>query len=67
MHCASCALVIESDLEDVGAEASCSYAKQVLSVEFDSSVLTEEMIIATIKKSGYSVRNSSLETVTVPE
>ena len=32
MHCTSCALMIESDLEDAGVRARVSYAKQTLEV-----------------------------------
>ncbi|OGG12043.1 hypothetical protein A2Z00_03380 [Candidatus Gottesmanbacteria bacterium RBG_13_45_10] len=56
MHCASCAMVIESDLEDVGVKASCSYAKQVVDVEFDPGKISEKDIQKTIVTSGYSVK-----------
>lgn len=55
MHCTSCALVIESDLEDVGVNAKCNYATQTLEVEFDEKIVSEDRIKNTVKKSGYIV------------
>jgi copper chaperone CopZ len=55
MHCTSCALLIESDLEDAGVTASCSYAKQTLSVEFDEKKIGEKMIKDVVAKAGYQV------------
>lgn len=59
MHCTSCASLIEADLEDAGAKASCSYARQTLVVEYDESKLSEEKISEMVKNSGYEI-----ETVT---
>ncbi len=56
MHCTSCAMVIESDLEDIGVKATCSYAKQTLDVEYDESKIAEETIRESVKKSGYSAK-----------
>ncbi len=53
MHCTSCAMVIEGELEDIGANAKCSYAKEVVDVEFDESKLSEEAIRKTIQSAGY--------------
>lgn len=55
MHCTSCALLIESDLEDAGVKASCSYAKQTLDVEFDEKKIAEKKITDVIAKAGYRV------------
>lgn len=55
MHCTSCAMVIESDLEDAGVNASCSYAKEVLEVEFDERNLSEKKIKEVVKESGYTI------------
>lgn len=55
MHCTSCALLIESDLEDAGASATCNYAKEIVDVEYDPVKLTEQRIIDVIKSSGYQV------------
>ena len=55
MHCSSCAMSIDMDLEDVKGvkSANTNYAKQVSEVEYLEEDVTEEMIIAQIKKTGY--------------
>lgn len=56
MHCASCAMVIEGDLEDKGvSKAACSYAKQELEVEYDEKEFNEEDIKKQVEKSGYKL------------
>lgn len=55
MDCASCAAVIEADLEDAGVNASCSYAKQMLEVEFDEAKTKEEQIKKVVADSGYTL------------
>lgn len=56
MHCSSCAMNIDFDLEDLeGIKTSkTNYAKQVSEVEYDQDKLQPEKIIEQIKKSGYS-------------
>ena len=54
MDCASCASVIELDLEDAGIKASCSYPKETLVVEYEDN-LKEDMVKEVVKKSGYSI------------
>ena len=56
MHCTSCALNIDCDLEDLlGIKTSTtSYPKEQTRVEYDESVLTDKKIIETIKKTGYT-------------
>ena len=56
MHCTSCAMNIDFDLEDLeGVEkAQTSYAKQQTEVEFDEEKINEETIIKTIKNTGYT-------------
>ncbi len=58
MHCTSCAMVIESDLEDAGVKATCSYAKQTLEVEYDESKTNDEAIAKTVAASGYTISPS---------
>lgn len=60
MHCTSCALNIDMDLEDLGGikTANTSYAKQETEVEFDPRETSLEQIIETIKKTGYSAKAS---------
>lgn len=53
MHCTSCAMVIESDLEDAGVKAKCSYAKQTLEAEFDEKKVTVSKIAEVVKNAGY--------------
>lgn len=55
MHCTSCALLIDADLEDtIGVKkANTNYAKALTEIEFDADVLTLDKIREIIKKSGY--------------
>lgn len=56
MHCSSCAITIDMDLEDLeGIKSSrTSYAKQETEIEFDQEKVTDGLVLETIKKSGYS-------------
>ena len=54
MHCSSCAMNIDFDLEDLGVKsAKTSYAKQETEVEFDEDKIKPQRIIERIKKTGY--------------
>jgi len=54
MHCSSCAMSIDFDLEDMGVKsAKTSYAKQETEVEFDEEKIKPQKIIDQIKKTGY--------------
>lgn len=55
MHCSSCPLIIESDLEDAGVKASCSYARQTLDVEYDESCVTKETVEKVVTTAGYAL------------
>ncbi len=58
MHCTSCAMSIDGDLEDnvEGVKsAKTSYAKQVCEVEFEENVKVEQ-IIAQIQETGYEAQ-----------
>lgn len=57
MHCNSCAMTIDFDLEDLAGvkSARTSYAKCESEVEFDPVKVEEKDVIETIKKSGYTV------------
>jgi len=55
MHCTSCVLMIESDLEDAGVKAKCHYAKQTLDVEFDEKKTNEKKINEIVKTTGYTI------------
>ncbi len=60
MHCTSCPLIIESDLEDAGVKASCSYARETLDVEYDESRVSDKKISDVVRASGYEVSPHSL-------
>lgn len=55
MHCTSCPLVIESDLEDAGVNAKCNYARATLDVEFDETKTQEVKIADVVRLSGYAL------------
>ena len=57
MHFSSCAMNIDFDLEDLDGVNSVktSYARQVCEVEFDEKKISNQAIIQTIKKTGYTV------------
>ena len=52
MDCASCAAMIEIDLEDAGIKASCSYPKETLEIE---GAHDTKKVIEIVRKSGYSL------------
>lgn len=56
MHCASCAMLIDEELEELDGvrEASTSYVKQKTEVEFDEGVVGIGAIIAKVAELGYS-------------
>lgn len=55
MHCSSCAMTIDFDLEDINGikSAKTSYAKQESEIEFDEEAVSVDVIIDTVKKTGY--------------
>jgi len=57
MHCSSCAMTIDFDLEDLDGVCSVntSYAKQECVIEYDTEVVTLQDIAKIIEKSGYKV------------
>ena len=56
MHCSSCAMNIDFDLEDLDGVISSktSYAKQSCEVEFDEKKINVDGLLDQIKKTGYS-------------
>lgn len=56
MHCTSCAMSVDMDLEELeGVKVvKTSYANEVAEVEYDSEKVSLNLILETIKKSGYS-------------
>lgn len=55
MHCASCAMSIDFDLEDLNGvkSSNTSYAKQESKIEYDENKLSLDDIISQIEKTGY--------------
>lgn len=58
MHCTSCAMTIDGDLEDTGKvkSSSTNYAKGQTEVEFDPEKISEQDILEIIKKTGYTAK-----------
>lgn len=58
MHCTSCAMLIDCDLEDMKGvvKASTQYAKQVTEVVFEDEEVSLEEIIKVVKKTGYEAQ-----------
>jgi len=61
MHCSSCAMSIDMDLEDLKGvkSANTNYARQESEVEFIDAEITEDKIINQIKKTGYKATIAS--------
>jgi copper chaperone CopZ len=55
MSCINCAMKLESleDILDGVKEINASYHKLQMTVEYDETKLTEEQIVAAVKKKGY--------------
>ncbi|MBI5951572.1 MAG: cation transporter [Chloroflexi bacterium] len=56
MTCSNCAMKIESLEDDLDGvkEVNASYHKLQMVIEYDETSLTEEEIIAAVKKKGYT-------------
>ncbi len=56
MHCSNCALRIESIEDELPGvkEVNASYHKQRMVVEFDETVVSDEQILAAVRKKGYT-------------
>lgn len=54
--CASCASMLEMDLEDAGIKAKCSYQKETLEIENEQDKKKIEDIV---KKAGYKITSFS--------
>lgn len=55
MHCTSCSMTIDFDLEDVEGvtSAKTSYARTETEVEFDEEKVSIDQIIKVVRKTGY--------------
>ena len=58
MHCTSCAMNIDFELEDLDGvqSANTNYAKAVTKVTFDPKKITVDMLSNTIRKLKYDVK-----------
>ena len=58
MHCVSCAMSIDFDLEEVEGvkKSQTSYASQVCEVEFDERKTKIEYLFKSIEKTGYKAQ-----------
>lgn len=58
MHCTSCSMNIDGELEDIDGviSANTSYAQQQTTVEYDPQKVTLEEIAAVIQNLGYKTR-----------
>lgn len=56
MHCASCAMMIEGELEDRGIMGRCSFAKQTLEVDTEADDTPDALVHEAVKAAGYRVR-----------
>lgn len=61
MHCTSCAMNIDGELEDTEGvkESNTNYAKAQTEVSFDPDKLTQEKIEDIIKQVGYTAQTSN--------
>jgi copper chaperone CopZ len=57
MHCTSCSMNIDGELEDLDGvfKAETSYAQSTTKVEFDSTKVTRDSIVGVITDLGYTV------------
>ncbi len=57
MHCSSCSMNIDGELEDASGvvKANTNYAKSQTEIEFDPEKITQERIKEIIKTTGYEV------------
>lgn len=57
MHCTSCTMLVDGDLEDLrGVKSSkTNFAKALCEVEFDEKEVDIEVIVKTVHNTGYKV------------
>lgn len=58
MHCNSCTMLIDGDLEDLDGikSANTNFAKSETEVEFDPDKTSDSQILETVQKSGYTAK-----------
>ena len=57
MHCTNCAMVIEEIEDDLPGirQATASYQKMQLTVEYDEAKVSETQIMEAVRRKGYTV------------
>ena len=55
MHCVSCAMLIEGELEDAGIKGTCSFAKQTVEVTGEVEKNIDEKVKKAVEGAGYSL------------
>lgn len=57
MHCSACVLRLEGIEDELPGvkRVSASYRKQQMEVEYDETQVTEQQILAAVKRQGYAV------------
>ncbi len=55
MHCTSCAMLIDGDLEDTHGvqSATTNYAKAETEIDFNEAIISDEQLVQVIKNLGY--------------
>lgn len=48
-------MLIEGELEDIGVNARCNWAKQIVDVEYEESKIKDSEIAEAVARAGYSV------------
>ncbi len=58
MHCTSCAMNIDGELEDTEGvkQSNTNYAKSQTEITFDTDKITEKKVVSIIKKAGYTAQ-----------
>lgn len=61
MHCVSCAMNIDGELEDLAGvkEAKTSYSKSETTVSYDSDKVSLKNLVSAVKTAGYACRPAS--------
>ena len=55
MHCSSCAMLIEGELEDRGIIGTCNFAKQIVTIETEGEI-HDDVVKQAVIPAGYRVR-----------
>lgn len=48
-------MLIEGELEDIGAKAHCNWAKQIVDIEYDDTKIHDNDIKEAVSRAGYTV------------